>query len=126
MSLFLAKKIDDLICRLPGFFDGPKLKTDGSYSGMASTPITFTNGRQVVLRGFWRPGIGTNRNFSSETRSAHRNSVGGVWKQVVRNEFVITLQTAIGKIEGHNAVVLDCPVLYQVDRPQVPLVKRLV
>ena len=92
---------------------------------MPAAAVALANRRQIMPRLFRRPRIRADRNLGAETRRAHRNRISALRIQVIRDELVVAFQIVAGQIEGNHAARFAGAVANDMQRFQMPLIKRL-
>src|SRR5258708_2657517 len=110
----------------PGLFHRSYFKTDGAYFGMSAPAVALADCGQIMIRCLGGPWIRTDRDLGAEALGAHRYRVGGVRKQIVRDEFVVAFQIHVDQVEEDYAVLARVVIANDVDGTYMTLVQRYI
>src|SRR5579864_4625785 len=99
-----AQLSDDFVRGFPRGFLLGDFERNSADPGVSAAAVAFTDLGQVHYRLRRGPGVRSHGDFYPETALAQAHTVNRFRMQIVRNEFVVTLEFMIGDVEENGAV----------------------
>ena len=91
---------------------------------MTSAAVALADASEIDLGLLRRPGIRSDGNFHAKAALAQPDTVDGLRMQVVRDEFVVTLEVVVGDVKEDGAVLTFCAFAKDADGKLVTLEQR--